>query len=179
MPEIFVKGIYRDVLRDARGRVARDAGWRPNLIVLSCRELLAGFMKGDRSENPLGIQSLKVGRGDPAWDLTPPPAPDPNALKGLFDTEPFVIPRERLDLRYLNASGQLSQKPTNRLEVVATLGPDEPPRNPNHPDQPYELREFGLFGSLNGADYMIDYIRHPLIEKDASLTLERRVQLIF
>jgi hypothetical protein len=28
-------------------------------------------------------------------------------------------------------------------------------------------------------DYMIDYVRHPLIEKDAAVTLERRVQLIF
>jgi len=26
---------------------------------------------------------------------------------------------------------------------------------------------------------MIDYIRHPLIEKDGALTLERRVRLIF
>jgi hypothetical protein len=43
----------------------------------------------------------------------------------------------------------------------------------------FPLREFGLFGELNGVSFMIDYIRHPLIEKDVAVTLERRVRLIF
>ena len=174
----FIKGIYRDVLKSAGQQVVADSGWRSNMIVLSCRVLLAGFMKGDQTETPLGIQTLKLGRGNPSWDLSPPPAADPSTLTQLVDPAPIVVSREQLQLRYLDASNQLSNVPTNRLEIIATLGPNQPPADAEHPS-PYPLREFGLFGQLRGTDYMIDYIRHPLIEKDAALTLERRVQLIF
>jgi hypothetical protein len=40
------------------------------------------------------------------------------------------------------------------------------------------MREFGLFGELGGVPFMIDYIRHPLIEKDGAVTLERKVRLV-
>ena len=66
--------------------------------------------------------------------------------------------------------------PTNRLEVVTTLGQNQPPTGTA---TTYPLREFGLFGELKGQEYMIDYIRHPLIEKDKTVTLERRIQLFF
>jgi hypothetical protein len=180
MPEVSmsIKGIYRDVLRDARGKVTSDTGWKSNLIVLSCRVLLAGLMKSEQTETPLGIQSLKVGRGSPTWDTVSTPAPD-DTLTGLVDPSPFTITREGLELIYLDASGQLSSKPTSRIEIIAKLGPNQPPpEDPSQP-KPYPLREFGLFGKLNGEDYMIDYIRHHVIEKDNALTLERHVQLIF
>jgi hypothetical protein len=182
MPEIMMRGIYRDVLRDSLGQPVSDSGWRSNMIVMRCRVLLSAFMKGDKdsqTQQPVafGIQSLKLGRGNASWDTTPPASPDPNTITSLVDQTPYSIPASELTLHYLDAGNQISQDPTNRLEVIATLGPNEPP-----PDQfppPYPLREFGLFGVLNGTDYMIDYIRHPLIEKDSAVTLERRVQLIF
>jgi hypothetical protein len=174
---VHIEGIYRDVLRGPRGEVIRDAGWKPNLIVLRCRELLAAFMKGDGTESPLGIQSLKLGRGDPAWDNVPPPKPPETSIQ-LVDGTPFVIPKNSLTLQYLSGNNELSSAPTNRLEIVAVLGPGQPPPQLNLPS-PYPIREFGLFGKLKGVDYMIDYVRHPLIEKDAAVTLERRVQLIF
>jgi hypothetical protein len=58
------------------------------------------------------------------------------------------------------------------VQITATLGPNEPPATT------FELREFGLFGQVGGAPFMIDYIRHPLIQKDGAVTLERRVRLI-
>ncbi|HEX8722750.1 MAG TPA: hypothetical protein VF736_19185 [Pyrinomonadaceae bacterium] len=177
MPEI-VEGIYRDLLRDAAGRPVYDSGWRSNMIVLSCRVLLAAFMRGDGAESPLGIQSLKLGRGDSGWDAAPPPKPDPDAVTQLVDATPYVIPKASLTLQYLNANNDYSNVPTNRLEIVASVGPGEPAPETGLPS-PYPLREFGLFGRLKGADYMIDYVRHPLIEKDSAVTLERRVQLIF
>jgi hypothetical protein len=170
---VMIKGIYRDRLFDAHGRPIFDSGWRNNLIVLRCRVLLAGFMK---NETALGIRSLQVGRGDPAWDTTPPPAPDPDAITQLVDSSPFSIPHTDLTLQYLNASDQIVAGPTNRIQIVATLGPGQPTPAT---DPPYPLREFGLFGELNGTLFMIDYIRHPLIEKDGAVTLERRVRLIF
>ncbi|HEU4597394.1 MAG TPA: hypothetical protein VFS10_19855 [Pyrinomonadaceae bacterium] len=175
---VQIEGIYRDVLRGPAGELIRDAGWKPNLIVLRCRELLAAFMKGDGAEAPLGIQSLKIGRGDPAWDNVPPPPKPPETSIQLVDGTPFVIPKEDLTLQYLNGNNEFSAVPTNRLEIIAVLGPGQPDPQLGLPS-PYPIREFGLFGKLKGVDYMIDYVRHPLIEKDVAVTLERRIHLIF
>lgn len=173
MSVIEIKGFYRDRLINAEGRPVFDSGWQKNLIVLRCRVLLAGFMKNDAA---LGIRSLQVGRGDAVWDTTPPPAPDPNAISQLVDPTPFVIPDTDLTLQYLNASDEIVGEPTNRIQITAALGQDQPT---SATDPPYPLREFGLFGELNGTPFMIDYIRHPLIEKDGAVTLERKVRLIF
>lgn len=174
---VQIEGIYRDVLRGPSGEIIRDAGWKPNLIVLRCRELLAAFMKGDGTEAPLGIQSLKLGRGDTAWDTVPPPKA-PETSTQLVDDTPFVIPKDALTLQYLNGNNEVSPAPTNRLEIIAVLGPGQPDPQSGLPS-PYPIREFGLFGQLKDVDYMIDYVRHPLIEKDVAVTLERRIHLIF
>lgn len=172
MSEIIIKGIYRDVFRDESERVVFDSGWKNNLIVQTCRVLLAGFMKSEGETS--GIQSLKVGRGDPNWDNNPL-LPDAS-ISTLVDESPYTIARDQLTLRYLDAGGQASTMPTNRLEVISTLGQNQPPAGAA---TTYPLREFGLFGVLKGQEYMIDYIRHPLIEKDKTVTLERRIQLFF
>lgn len=169
-----IKGIYRDKLFDAAGNPIFDSEWKSNLIVLRCRLLLASFMKNEPTA--LGIRALQVGRGDSSWDVTPPPAPNPATTTQLFDAAPFTIPNTDLVLQYLNDSDQITPGPTNRIEIVATLGAGVPAPIT---DPPYPLREFGLFGSLSGAPFMIDYVRHPLIEKDGAVTLERRVRLIF
>lgn len=167
-----IKGIYRDCLRDLNGAVLSDSGWRDNMIVLRGRVLLSGFLKNDTS---MGIQALQVGRGDPSWDTTPAPLPDPNTLNALVDPSPFTVPVADLVLEYLDSSDNVIATPSNRLQITATLGPNVPPAPPN----PFPLREFGLFGKLGGTLQMIDYIRHPLIQKDAITTLERKVRLIF
>lgn len=171
MSEYSIKGIYRDRLLDEQGSEVFDSGWKSNLIVTTCRVLLGSFMNNDNTAK--GIQSLQVGRGDPLWDTNPPPAPDPNLVTKLEDSSPFVIPLASLVIQYLNDSDAIVSSPTSRIQIVATLGPNQPTA------QTYQLREFGLFGSLRGNQFMIDYIRHPLIEKSGSVTLERRVRLIF
>ena len=95
MSEIILKGIYRDVFRDACERVVFDSGWKNNLIVETCRVLLAGFMKSEGET--FGIQSLKVGRGDPAWDNNPV-LPDAS-IATLVDASPYKIARDQLTLR--------------------------------------------------------------------------------
>jgi hypothetical protein len=171
MSSFIIKGIYRDCLRDAQGSLLTDSGWRSNMIVLRCRMLLSGFLKNDTA---LGIQALQVGRGDPSWDTTPPPLPDPNSLTALTDPTPFELPVAQLTLQYLDAADNVIATPSNRLQITASLGPNVPPAPPN----PFPLREFALFGVLGGVRQMIDYIRHPLIQKDATTTLERKVRLI-
>jgi len=61
--------------------------------------------------------------------------------------------------------------------TVTAAAPERQPAPATDP--PVPLREFGIFGELNGVPQLIDYVRHPLIEKAGALTLERKVRLIF
>ncbi|HZD93939.1 MAG TPA: hypothetical protein VE133_06770 [Candidatus Sulfotelmatobacter sp.] len=173
MSYIAIKGIYRDRLLDPQGTAVFDSEWRNNMIVLRCRVLLSSFLKNDGA---LGLRALQVGRGDPSWDTNPPPLPDPNTINALVDASPAEIPVAQLKLEYLDNTDSVVVNATSRLQITATLGPGVPASPPN---TPFPLREFALFGQLNGVRHMIDYIRHPLIQKDASMTLERKVRLIF
>ncbi len=174
MHDDFIHGLYRDRLIGSGGAVLRDSGWQSNLIVLRCRILLAAFLRNDGAA--LGIRSLQVGRGDDSWDATPPPAPDPATTIGLLDPNPFVIPVGNLVLEYLDSGDHVVAGPGNRIQITATLGPNQPTPAT---DPPFKMREFGLFGQFGANPFMIDYIRHPLIEKDGAVTLERRVRLVF
>jgi len=175
MPELTVKGIYKDELLDAGGRVLFDSGWKSNLIVLRCRMLIAGFMKNEA--RVLGIQTLQFGRGLESWDANPPAAPDPLTTT-LVDKTPFVLSSgPSLVLQYLdNADNVLAAGPSTRIQIVATLGPGQPAAVTGNT---YPLREFGLFGKLGDQDFMIDYVVHAVIQKDITVTLERKIRLIF
>ncbi len=168
-----MSGIYRDRLIGPDKRLLHDSGWVSNTIVTNCRVLLAGFMKNDF---PNGIQFMAVGQGDEAWDSTGPPAADESDtdLVNRFAPE---IEVSALQIDFLNETDQPTVTPTNRLQITATLSPGYPA--PIAPLNTYPLREFGLFGRAGGADYMINYIRHPAIHKDAAATLIRVVRLFF
>jgi hypothetical protein len=168
-------GVYRDVRRDPEGRVTRDSGVRANVIVGDCRRLLAGFMRGAPT-TVSGIAGIKVGAGLATWDQTGTPPPSA-ATTALVDPNPLVVPVASLTLNYLTGAN-VSGLPTNRLQIVATLAPGVPPwPDAHHVDA--TLREFGLFGRLDGADVLIDYVAHPAIIKDPASTLDRTVWLIF
>ena len=164
-----IRGVYRDVLQGANNQIIHDSGWVSNTIVDRCRILLAGFMK---SESASGIQSLFVGAGDDSWDTTGPPAPSVTETELVTPYEE-PMPMEGLDVVYLDAQDEVSDDPTSRLQITATLPPGYPTLTS------YPLREFGLFGDYNGTPYMINNIRHPVIHKDASATLIRVVRLYF
>ena len=163
MSTIRPYGIYRDRLLSANGRLISDSGWKANMIVTTCRVLLGGLMGGVATAR--GIQTLQVGRGLPQWDVTPPPPPDPNTTTTLVDPAPFVIQQSALIIQYLDNSEAIVAGPTSRIQIVATLGLNQPSPAAS---PPFPLREFGLFGELNARPFMIDYIRHPLIEKSGS-----------
>jgi len=110
MSSISIKGFYRDCLRDRRGATVADSGWRPNMIVMHCRMLLSGFLKNDTAA---GVRALQVGKGDPSWDTTPPPLPDPNTLNALIDATPFEVPVAQLVLQYLDSADNVIATPTN------------------------------------------------------------------
>jgi hypothetical protein len=172
-----LRGMYCDVLRNAAGQVTWESGWRPNVIVVDCRRLLAGLMRS--AAGTLGIQGLQVGAGNPAWDQAGTPAANPNQTS-LEDTQPHTQP---VTFDYVDeATGAPTGSPTRRLQIRAVLGTADPPwpepgPNPAHPTR--TLREFGLVGSLNGSTVLINYVRHPAIVKDPASTLERTIWLVF
>jgi len=166
------KGIYHDRIIRADGELI-DLGWRSNIVVDRCRFLLAGFMKGDSS---FGIQSIKIGRGAASWDTTSP-GPPQAADTDLVDTSPETIAISGADITYLDAAGNVVAGPTHRLEITVTLPAGMPPVPMGLDD--YPLREFGLFGAFGVDEYMIDYVRHPVIHKRADDTLIRTIRLVF
>jgi hypothetical protein len=167
-------GQYRDVLRGCDGRIVWDRGWLRNTIVMNCRRLLAGFMAGPATS--LGIQGLRVGQGLDAWDQTGPPQPRATQT-ALVDPNPFLVPRTSLQIDYLEGA-TVTPTPTNRLQIVATLGPNVP-KWPDANHVSGNLREFGLVGQLSGAETLINYVTHPVIVKDPASTLTRTIWLAF
>lgn len=164
-------GKYWDVIKKAGGGLL-DYGWRSNIVVDQCRELLAAFMLGGAAS---GIQRISLGRGEDAWDGVPAPAPDPGTLS-LTDTSPVTINSGSLQLDFIDATGNAVTLPTHRIQITLTLTPGTLPISG---DEVFPLREFALFGQLNGADYMIDYVRHPVMNIAADDTLTRRIRLVF
>jgi hypothetical protein len=169
---ISLRGTYRDVLLSGDGRRRHDSGWTPNTVVDRGRALLAGFLRNDDST---GIQFLAVGRGLPQWDADGPPPPE-TTLTDLVDRHAPPIPAGELNLAYLDAGGNVVEGPTTRLQITATLPAGYPEVAPGGT---YPLREFGLFGSFGGAEYMVNCVRHGVIHKDASSTLIRVIRLSF
>ncbi len=169
-------GMYRDVLRDAAGRILWDRGWKKNLIVDGCRVLLAELTRN--SAGALGIQGLQVGAGLASWDTTPQPPASADTV--LQDPHPYTVPLGSLQFDFVQLDGTVSATPTNRLQILATLGPLVPTwPDVNHPT--ITLREFGLVGKLSGVvtPQLMNCVRHPAIIKDPVSTLERTIWLTF
>lgn len=164
-------GKYRDVLRRADGS-ATDFGWRSNIVVDRCRELLAAFMLGGPA---LGIQHLQLGRGQAVWDTAPPGPPAPGTFE-LADASPVTVEVADLTLEYLDAGGSVTAVPQHRIQVTLELTPGMLPVSG---DEVFPLREFALFGRLDGDAYMIDYVRHPVMNLGAGDSLTRRIRLVF
>lgn len=164
-------GKYWDVLSRADGG-RLDFGWRSNIVVDRCRELLAAFMLGGPAS---GIQSLALGRGNNIWDTVPPAPPAPGTT-GLTDASPVTIEVADLALEYLDAAGNITTTPQHRIQVTLELTPGMLPISG---DEVFPLREFALFGELGGADCMIDYVRHPVMNIGAGDSLTRRIRLVF
>lgn len=172
--QLLPKGMYHDQIITAQGRVI-DLGWHSNIVVDRCRNLLAGFMKGDPGVSR-GIQLLLVGKGLESWDIIPPPSPLQTDQQ-LTDPNPITISIDTEQIEYLDDAGVPAAGPTPRIQVAVTLGPGTPPVEGG--ETTYPLREFGLFGIFQEVEYMIDYVRHPVIRKQAGDTLVRTIRLVF
>lgn len=164
-----LRGMFRDTLRDERGRVVWRRDWQKNVIVADARRLLAGLLRG--APSTLGIKGLRVGSGNPSWDSTGPPAPSPTQAALVAPVHTLGVgPDLRID--YLDSAGNPSVSPTNRLQIFGTFQANVPPGGP------HTLREFGLVATLNGTDVLINYRTHEAIAKDPTSKLERTIWLV-
>ena len=176
-PAAGLYGQFRDVIRGAAGPLVVDRGWEHNAIVVDCRRLLAGFIRGTPTAVE-GIVGLEVGMGLPSWDAAGPPPPTP-AQAALVDAHPHQVPRSDLQLEFIDpATGAVSPAPTGTLQIKATLGPGIPAW-PDADHATSTLREFGLIARLDGNPVLINYRTHTAIAKDPASTLERTVWLVF
>ena len=169
------RGLFRDRLIDSTGNTIWQRDWRSNTIVADCRRLLAAFVHGAPSTS-MGIQGLLVGAGLDAWDTGGTLSPAGSETQ-LLDPNPFLVDGVNIQLDYLQGD-TISTTPTNRIQIVATLGPSIP----DWPDGNHttgNLREFGLVADLNGAPVLINYVTHSVIAKDQTSTLERTIWLVF
>ncbi|MBI1424583.1 MAG: hypothetical protein GC149_14145 [Gammaproteobacteria bacterium] len=167
------QGIYHDVLTRA-GAAGIDFGWRSNVVVNDCRVLLAAFMKGDTA---LGIQRIDLGRGDSLWDssmYTPPS----ETTASLVDTTFRSISTADADMQidFIDSVGAVTSSPTNRLEITVNINSSSFPLGAG---EVFPLREFALIGRRGTTDYMIDYVRHPVINISTGDVLVRKVRLTF
>ncbi|MGW4229498.1 hypothetical protein ACWEF9_09485 [Streptomyces sp. NPDC004980] len=170
-------GKYRDMLLGPSGQIFWDSGIRTNVIAADCRRLLCGFLHGG-STSTNGITGMQVGKGQDSWDQPPGPPPASASQDKLVDLHPFTVPAAELDIDYLFGD-VVTDTPTNRLQIVATLGSNQPnwPDPPHHTDR--TLREFGLVGQLDNQPILIDYVIHPAIPRDPLSTLQRTIWLVF
>jgi len=169
-----LRGIYRDILRNAHNSVVYDSGWRTNAIVLDARILLAAFMKGDPCT---GITCLKVRQGDEKWDQVLEPVPRNTDI--LTDPNPYQLELLESDKTYLPDASSSDMFPncTNAIQIVARLDKDFPSLPSGQTF--YPLREFGLFGKIQDKLCMINCVRHPVIHKDNQTSLTRIIKLYF
>ncbi len=170
----FPDGKYHDCLIK-NGNLKIDYGWRSNIIVTRCRELLAAFMKGEAAA---GIQYIALGRGDAAWDTDGVPATVADTEQ-LVDTAPFsiAITDAAMEIDFLDSVGEINPAVSHRIQATVTLDPGVVPIAVG--ESSFPLREFALFGRLDATDYMIDYVRHPVMHIGPADSLTRRVRLVF
>lgn len=170
----MLKGFYRDILRKPNNKIVYDSGWQKNQIVNQCHQLIAMLMQGPKQINntpiaPFGIYCMRVGKGIDDWNPEIPRQEPIENLKLPYDQD-IIIPG--------NPPNKIEQS-DSKLTITVTL-PEE------FPAGTYPLREFGLFGRSGRKDddnedqlFMINYVKHYLIEKEPSVELIRTIVLEF
>jgi hypothetical protein len=161
-----MQGVYRDVLRDRRGRMVMDSGWRRNTIVDVAWPLIAGLLKNDPGLR--GILFWAVGAGRAAWDTA-----RTSAARGTVRLTQEVdrMPVAPEEIRYIGSDGSPATDPAPCIELGVAFSWREA----------RVLREFGLFGGAAtpspGSGILINYVIHPSVAVPAGQSLTRRLRL--
>lgn len=138
-----------------------------NLVVASCRTLIARLMKGSAG----GITYWAVGAGDASWD-TLMPSPEDSDVK-LYD-EIYRKAVAGASISYIDATNAISATPTSRLQVTTTF---------LEGDFTGTIREMALFGGdasvTKDSGFMLNRRIHVAVQKDADTRLERLIRMTF
>ncbi len=167
-----LRGRWRDERMDEHGRVLCAGEWRSNRVVDGNSRLLAALMKGEPGVG--GLRYWAFGTGEDGWDaLLPSPRPGDTRLTGEVARQ-ALTPEQVI---YLDAAGNPSDAPTERLQVTTVL------RGSDIGSGAQRLREFGLFGgdATDAADSgtLVNRVIHPRIDLGPGDTLRRTLHLTF
>lgn len=177
--KILVSGTWRDEYIYADGRVEQGE-WTPNQIQNGAAMVAAGLF-GRVGEIPphdapvafTGISYIAVGSGDVTWDAV---APVQDKADTTLTAEYFrkAIPAADMQFVDVAAPHNPSATPTRAIEITMTFDPAEANG---------AMREFGLFGGdadgVTDSGQIINWVVHPLINKDATLTINRTIRITF
>ena len=172
---IPIQGMWRDTYEWADGR--RLIGpWKRNQIQNAAPILVGGLLRraGELAfPGFTGITYIGYGSGNVSWDITPPVQDAADTTLTLEYFRKIVPNTDLFFLDPLAAPGSAPVAgPTRRVGFVGTLLPAEGNGS---------LREFGLFGGLASGTLdsgtILNWIVHPLITKDATLTITRNVEI--
>jgi hypothetical protein len=165
--KVHMTGHIVDRIFDKNGKLI-DVIEGHNLVVNSFLKLIMGLCKGDSGYG--GIQYWAVGSGDSSWDKSLP-NPEINATR--LTSEIGRIKINPSEISYLTVDMEISQTPTNIIQIRHVFGPSECNGS---------WREFGIFGGDATSDantgVMINKRHHGIITKTSDMTIERTMKFI-
>lgn len=183
----MIRGKYRDVLIKPDQSVIYDSGWHSNHIVEECYAFLSYLTMGQNGGNnmdidPFGICAMRLGQGEEPWD---PEIPRAEPIKDLINPYDLGEGEDKEDKDI--AIGPDNIEPIYKTDetdktviglratVIIAAGVPKPQEGSTF----CPLREFGLFGRVGNNIFMVNYVKHYLIEKEQSTPLIRTVELEF
>lgn len=180
--KLNIKGRYQDKLiwtSSITGMQRSETRLGKNQVQDSAIELISGLLTNSSSmttppiENLIGISYVALGSGDSSWDQDPSNVSKPTDQTTL-QNETFRFQVSPDSFIFLDQSGAAlsPQALSSRFKMSYTLG---------SADANGDLREFGLFGgaatSTLNSGTIFNWITHPLIQKDSSLTIQRTIDI--
>jgi len=169
-----MRGRWRDVYEYADG--SRVVGtWADNQIQNSAAPLVAALLKGEAAANPsfLSLGYMVLGSGDVTWDAAAPTQPKTQTTleNESFRKETSFVNTAWLD-DFSGDGGVVVVGPSTVISMSVRFESSEANGS---------LREFGLFGGLAtsapDSGMMFNWIVHPKIDKDASFSIVRTVEI--
>jgi len=170
----WIRGRWRDTFHHADGTI-EQGDWSPNQIqnaaAIVAASLFCRFSELPAGSGWGGILYMGIGSGLTAWDTTAP-TQDPADVS--LTTEYFRKAIAAADMSFSDGAGNAVTVPTRFILITITLTTAEANGS---------LREFGLYGgdatATLDSGQIINWVVHPRIDKDATVTITRTVEIEF
>jgi len=163
----FAMGQFKDKVYDIEtGELIKETEWSKNTIVNGFNKAIAYAFSGMG-----GLTYWAVGSGESSWDSN---QPTPSATDTQLTNEigRKVIPAS--SFAFLDRDGQVTNTPTNVLQITLTFGANECNGN---------WREFAIYGgnatNQLGSGVMINHKIHTLQTKTTSVQIQRQIKFTF